>query len=57
MSIKRETNSNGLGLVGRERPPFLNALISKICCKKKQTLQCNGLTSKHSNSFVIVFIV
>ena len=27
------------------------------CCKKKQKLQCNGLTSKHSNSFFIVFIV
>ena len=25
--------------------------------KKKQKLQCSGLTSKHSNSFVIVFIV
>ena len=26
ISIKRETNSNSLGLVGRERPPFFNAL-------------------------------
>ena len=26
MSIKRDTNSNSLRLVGRERPPFLNAL-------------------------------
>ena len=26
ISFKRETNSNSLGLVGRERPPFLNAL-------------------------------
>ena len=28
-----------------------------FCCKKKQKLQCSGLTSKYSNSFVIVFIV
>ena len=30
---------------------------NSCCCKKKQTLQCNGLKSKHSNSFFIVFIV
>ena len=28
---------------------------NSCCCKKKQTLQCNGLTSKHSNSFFVVF--
>ena len=28
-----------------------------LFCKKNQKLQCNGLTSKHLNSFVIVFIV
>ena len=28
-----------------------------FCCKKKQKLQYSGLTSKHSNSFAIVFIV
>ena len=32
-------------------------LLLFCCCKKKQKLQCNGLTSKHSISFVIVFIV
>ena len=25
-------------------------------CKNKQELQCNGLTSNHSNSFFIVYI-
>ena len=28
-----------------------------FCCNKKKKLQCSGLTTKHSNSFVIVFIV
>ena len=32
-------------------------LLLFCCCKKKQTIQCNGFTSKHSNSFFIVFIV
>ena len=32
-------------------------LLLFFCCKKKQKLQSSGLTSKHSNSFVIVFIV
>ena len=28
-----------------------------FCCKKKQKLQFSGLRSKHSNLFVIFFIV
>ena len=32
-------------------------LLLFFCCKKKQKLQCSGLTSKQSNSFNIVFIV
>ena len=32
-------------------------LVVFFCCKKKQKFQCSGLTSKHSNSFVIVFFV
>ena len=32
-------------------------LLLFCCCKGKHELQCSGLTSKHSNSFVIVFIV
>ena len=31
-------------------------LLLFCCFKKNQELQCNGLTSKHSNSFFIVFI-
>ena len=39
-----------------EKPAHHNSCCF-FFCKKKQKLQCSGLTSKHSNSFVIIFIV
>ena len=53
--IRDRSPSRGLGDVYKRQAQYNSCCF--FCCKKKQKLQCSGLTSKYSNSFIIVSIV